>query len=108
MKKRKMQIFPMLLMLVAGSFTSIMTYYFQYEFKTALLVLLSVLLIFYLLGLFMVSVIESFDKKNEAERLEQEKFEKEQEKTLFYDLFFISTKKAYQSLQLDTLSIILF
>ena len=80
MKSKRMKMFPLILMLVAGSFTSIMTYYFQYEFKTALLVLLSVLLIFYLLGLFMVSVIESFDKKNEAERLEQEKFEKEQEK----------------------------
>ena len=63
MKKKRIRKFPFILMLVAGSFTSIMTYYFQYEFKTALLVLLSVLLIFYLLGLFLVNVIETFDKK---------------------------------------------
>ena len=80
MKSKRMRTFPLILMLVAGSFTSIMTYYFQYEIKAALLVLLSVLLIFYLLGLFLVNVIESFDKKNEAERLEKEQLEKEQEK----------------------------
>ena len=79
MKSRRMKMFPLMLMLVAGSFTSIMTYYFQYEIKTALLVLLSVLLIFYLLGLFLMNVIESFDKKNEEERLKKEKLEKEQE-----------------------------
>ena len=79
MKKKRIRKFPLILMLVAGSFTSIMTYYFQYEIKTALLVLLSVLLIFYLLGLFLANVIESFDKKNEEERIQREKSEKEQE-----------------------------
>ena len=78
MKKKKIKYIPFILMLVPGSITSIMTYIFQYEIKTALLVLLSVLLIFYLLGLFLVSIIESFDKKNEEERLEKEKEEKEQ------------------------------
>ena len=67
--------FPLILMLVAGSVTSIMTYYFQYEIKTALLVLLSVLLVFYLLGLFLVNVIVSFDKKNEMERIMKEREE---------------------------------
>ena len=75
MKAKKMRKFPLILMLVAGSFTSIMTYYFQYEFKTALLVLLSVLLVFYLLGLLLVNVIVSFDKKNEEERKAKEKEE---------------------------------
>ena len=79
MKTKRMKMFPLIIMLVAGSFTSIMTYYFQYEIKTALLVLLSVLLIFYLLGLFLVNVVESFDKKNEEERIQKEKLEKEQE-----------------------------
>ena len=69
MKSRRMKMFPLIIMLVAGSFTSIMTYYFQYEIKTALLVLLSVLLVFYLLGLLLVNVIVSFDKKNEEARL---------------------------------------
>ena len=80
MKSRKMKMFPLILMLVAGSFTSIMTYYFQYEIKTAILVLLSVLLVFYLLGLFLVNTIVSFDKKNEAERKAKEQEEQEEQK----------------------------
>ena len=72
MKSTRMKMFPLILMLVAGSFTSIMTYYFQYEIKTALLVLLSVLLVFYLLGLLLVNVIVSFDQKNEEERKAKE------------------------------------
>ena len=75
MKSRRMRLFPLLLMLVAGSFTSIMTYYFQYEIKTALLVLLSVLLVFYLLGLLLVNVIISFDKKNEEAQLAKKREE---------------------------------
>ena len=75
MKSRRMKLFPLIVMLVAGSFTSIMTYYFQYEIKTALLVLLSVLLVFYLLGLLLINVIVSFDKKNEEERLAKEQEE---------------------------------
>ena len=78
MKTKRIRKIPLIVMLVAGSFTSIMTYYFQYEIKTALLVLLSVLLVFYLLGLLLVNVIESFDKKNEEERLKREQLEKEQ------------------------------
>ena len=75
MKSKRMKMFPMILMLAAGSFTSIMTYYFQYEIKTALLVLLSVLLVFYLLGLLLVNVIISFDKKNEEARLAKKREE---------------------------------
>ena len=63
---------PFILMLSAGSITSIMTYIFQYEIKTALLVLLSVLLVFYCLGLLLVNVIISFDKKNEEEQRAKE------------------------------------
>ena len=70
-----MKMFPLILMLVAGSITSVMTYYFQYEIKTALLVLLSVLLVFYLLGLLLINVIISFDKKNEEERMAKEQEE---------------------------------
>lgn len=67
MKKTKLKLFPLFLMLIAGSITSIMTYYFQYEIKAALLLLFSVLLIFYLLGLIFIKVIISFDLKNEEE-----------------------------------------
>lgn len=59
---------PFILMLSAGSITSIMTYIFQYEIKTALLVLLSVLLVFYCMGLLLINVIISFDKKIEEEK----------------------------------------
>lgn len=75
MKSKRMKMFPLILMLVAGSITSVMTYYFQYEIKTALLVLLSVLLVFYLLGLLLINVIVSFDKKNEEERKAKEQEE---------------------------------
>ena len=72
MKKNKLKLFPLFIMLVAGSITSIMTYYFQYEIKAALLVLLSVLLVFYLLGLIFIKTIMFFDKKNEEEMKEKE------------------------------------
>ena len=72
MKNTRLKLFPLILMLIAGSITSIMTYHFQYELKTALLVLLSVLLVFYILGLFFMGTIERFDKKNEAELAEKE------------------------------------
>ena len=75
MRNTRLKLFPPFLMLVAGSITSIMTYHFQYEFKTALLVLLSVLLVFYCLGLLLVNVIASFDKKNEEERRAKEEEE---------------------------------
>ncbi len=72
MKNNRLKLFPLILMLFAGSITSIMTYFFQYEIKTALLVLLSVLLIFYCFGLLFVKVITSFDNKNEQERKARE------------------------------------
>ena len=75
MNHKKMKNIPFILMLSAGSITSIMTYIFQYEIKTALLVLLSVLLVFYLLGLLLINVIISFDRKNEEERLAKEQEE---------------------------------
>ena len=72
MNHKKIKNIPFILMLVAGSITSIMTYIFQYEIKTALLVLLSVLLVFYCLGLLLINVIISFDKKNAEERKAKE------------------------------------
>ena len=72
MNHKKIKSIPFILMLSAGSITSIMTYIFQYEIKTALLVLLSVLLVFYCLGLLLINVILSFDKKNEEDRKAKE------------------------------------
>ena len=67
-----MKYIPFILMLSAGSIASIMTYVFQYEIKAALLVLLSVLLVFYLLGLLLINVIQNFDEKNEEIRKAKE------------------------------------
>lgn len=72
MSHKKLKNIPFILMLSAGSITSIITYIFQYEIKTALLVLLSVLLVFYCFGLLLVNVIISFDKKNEEEQRAKE------------------------------------
>ena len=72
MNHKKIKNIPFILMLSAGSITSIMTYIFQYEIKTALLVLLSVLLVFYCLGLLLIRVIQSFDEKIEEERKAKE------------------------------------
>ena len=72
MNHKRMKNIPFILMLSAGSITSIMTYIFQYEIKTALLVLLSVLLVFYCLGLLLIRVIQSFDEKIEEERKAKE------------------------------------
>lgn len=72
MKNTRLKLFPPMLMLVAGSITSIMTYHFQYELKTALLVLLSVLLVFYIAGLLIIKVITSFDETNAKVRKAEE------------------------------------
>lgn len=81
MKKSRLKLFPVMLMLIAGGITSITTYYFQYGFKTALLILLSVLLLYYLFGLIFIKTILHFDKVNEEKRLaeEQEAMENEED-----------------------------
>ena len=72
MKKSKRKLFPMMLMLIAGSIASIMTWWFQYEIKAALLILLSSLLFFYILGQIVVKIITYFDQVNEEKRLAEE------------------------------------
>lgn len=78
MNNTRLKLFPSILMLVAGSITSIMTYYFQYEIKAALLILLSVLLVFYVIGLVVIKVIGNFDKKNAEEIAAREAKEAEE------------------------------
>ena len=78
MKKDKLRLFPMFIMLVAGLPTSILTYYFQYDIKMTLLILLSVLLLFYILGLIFVGVVHKFDEVNQAKQ-ESEETEGEEE-----------------------------
>lgn len=78
MKKTRLKLFPAMLMLVAGSITSSMTYYFQYGFKTALLILLSVLLFYYLVGLIFIKTLLHFERVNEEKRLEKARAESEE------------------------------
>ena len=71
----KLKSLPTILMLVAGAITSIITYILQYEGKTALLILLAVLLLFYIIGLMFQKMIYRFE--NELIRKEKEQREEE-------------------------------
>ena len=72
---RKLKSLPLILMLIAGAVTSIITYILHYEGKTALLILLGVLLFFYIAGSLFASLINRFEKEQE----EQERIQKEEE-----------------------------
>lgn len=72
MRRKKLKLFPLILMLIAGSIASIMTWWFQYEIKLALLILLSSLLVFYLLGQNLIKMIAYFDRVNEEKRIADE------------------------------------
>ena len=72
----KLKSLPLILMLTAGAVTSIITYILHYEGKTALLILLAVLLLFYIIGFFFRKMIWKFEDevtKKEKERLEEGK-----------------------------------
>lgn len=60
---QKMKMFPVILMLIAGAITSIITYALNYEGKTALLILLGVLLFFYIAGSLFRNMILRFEKE---------------------------------------------
>ena len=72
---RKLKTLPIVLMLMAGAVTSIITYILHYEGKTALLILLGVLLLFYVIGYLFQKMIYRFEDeiaKEEKMRLEEE------------------------------------
>ena len=87
MKNKRLRLFPPMLMLLAGSIASIMTFYFQYELKLALIILLSVLLIFYIFGLIIVAVISNFDRINQERRLAEEQEANEAEPDMENETF---------------------
>lgn len=62
---------PLLLMLIAGAFTAVMTFIWGYPLKDRLVALLLVLLIFCFLGNTMKWLLDYFDKQNEK-RAEEE------------------------------------
>lgn len=72
---KKLKVLPLYLMLIAGAVTSIITFMLHYEGKTALLILLGVLLFFYIAGSLFASLINRFEKEQE----EQERIQKEEE-----------------------------
>lgn len=62
---KRLKMLPAFVMLLAAAFTSIITYCVHYETKTALLILLGVMILFYILGTILQRVIASFEKANE-------------------------------------------
>ena len=72
---RTLKNLPLIFMLTAGAITSIITYILHYEGKTALLILLGVLLFFYITGSMFASLINRFEKEQEEKeraRIEEE------------------------------------
>ena len=73
---KRLKMLPVILMLIAGAITGIITYILQYEGKTALIVLLAVLLLFYTIGFFFCKMLWRFEdeiKKKEKELAEEGK-----------------------------------
>jgi len=72
---RKLKSLPLILMLIAGAVTSIITYILHYEGKTALLILLAVLLLFYVIGFLFQRMIYKFEDeiaREEKARMDEE------------------------------------
>lgn len=72
---KNLKMLPIYLMLITGAVTSIITYMMHYEGKTALLILLGVLLFFYIAGSMLASLINRFEKEQEEKeraRIEEE------------------------------------
>lgn len=73
---------PMVLMLLAGAVTCIITFIQKYTMVEKLAILLAVLVLFYLLGSVLVWTLNYFDMQNEQKRKEEgEVIEKEAAET---------------------------
>lgn len=73
---------PLVLMLLAGAITCIITFTNEYAMVERLGILLGVLLLFYLLGSILVWTLNYFEMQNEKKRKEEgEVIEKEAEET---------------------------
>lgn len=76
----KRKLLPPFIMLTAGLIVSIRTYFFHYDTKTWLIILLVVLIVFYALGSGLKFLLDTFDKENEKKALDEgEVIEKEAE-----------------------------
>lgn len=67
---------PLIIMLIAGAITSIITFKKGYPLQEKLLMLLITLVIFYALGCLLAGTMNYFDKVNQEKRLEEEKAER--------------------------------
>ena len=68
MNRKKM---PIILMLVAGAVTCIITFIKNYSFSEKLISLAVVLVLFYALGSILKAVLDYFDKQNEKKNQEE-------------------------------------
>lgn len=73
---------PMILMLIAGAVTSIAMYIMHYPLKSMLPILLSVLIVFYIIGLLIKKVLDSFtpppsEAEEEGGKMEEDAGEQE-------------------------------
>ena len=71
----QMKLLPTLIMLLAGAFTSVITWLLGYDSKTAMWILVGVLVLFYIIGLIVQKVIWKFEKQiaeEEARKAEEE------------------------------------
>lgn len=70
---------PLILMLVAGAVTCIITLIREYSVLGSLIALFVVLVLFFFLGNVMKWTLDYFDRENEKKRLEEEALEQETE-----------------------------
>lgn len=70
---------PLILMLVAGAVTCIITLIREYSVLGSLIALFVVLVLFFFLGSVMKWTLDYFDRENEKKRLEEEALEQEAE-----------------------------
>lgn len=71
----KLKLLPLFVMLLAGAFTSIITFLLHYEWNVRLWILAGVLVLFYILGLVVQKVVHKFEEQiaeEEAKRAEEE------------------------------------
>lgn len=66
---KKLKQLPVIIMLIAGATTGVITYALNYEGKTALLILLGVLLFFYIAGSLFSNMLMRFEKEVEEKEL---------------------------------------
>ena len=67
----------LIMMLVAGLVTVVITYIMNYSIVAKLGILIAVLAVFYFIGLIIVNVIEHFEKQNQKRIEEEERAAKE-------------------------------